>query len=470
MFSALPVELIEHILAFLHHDDNQTYAAVCRVNRLFHEIGTPRLYRSINVASFDHDERLHRLQLLIRTLSENLPLTKHVEEISQYVWRDSTLERPIDVDIEVETLQELLRRDLAVPFIVIDYLDLIEGHISEDCGLLILIGICPGVETLNLLGELNHLKYWHDFSQVITEVRHFEDVVSEGSLRTANGATPSTGTSFDTISTVNLKCSGGGELHTDIEDLESLLWLPALQRLHTDVFDRRSEPGPYHSPPNLMSRIETLEIENCGANGEDFHDLLPYCPALKILNIEWPSRGDNYRRFDWADLGNCIRENCPNLQTLLLDHPRDSMLDDDAYRNVVGDMNDEYLQNCHLPGLGSMRSLQQLQSYHVSNIALFGTHRDDSFVPADFSDSDDENEVKHCLENVLPESLNELSVLCEHQGLEHVDIAILHEAGAERLELLTIMDCQKDEWISRNHGQLTASTPELLARVEQGSK
>ena len=309
------------------------------------------------------------------------------------------------MDIELQTLQDLLGRDLGLHFNVFDYLCITDGHISEECCLLTLLAICPNAETLSLSGELGELKNWQGISHIVSEITNIDDHETQG---VADGTTSSGGTSFHTIKNVQLECSGAGELHADMKDLEYLLWLPALRRLRIDAFDHVSSPAHYHSSPPFESRFETIEIENCFAKGEDFEDLFSMCPALKSLTIEWPSREDNYRRFDWAHLGNSIRKNCSNLQMLCLDHPRDFMLDDDDFRNMMGDMNDEYLQSCHLPGLGSMRSLQHLQSLQVSSIALFGTHRDDSFLPADYSDSDDENEVKHCLEIVTPESLKEL--------------------------------------------------------------
>ncbi|KAI5362200.1 hypothetical protein Slin14017_G074370 [Septoria linicola] len=115
-------------------------------------------------------------------------------------------------------------------------------------------------------------------------------------------------------------------------------------------------------------------------------------------------------------------------------------------------MTDDYLKEAHLPGLGSLRELELLETLSQSSIALRGTHDDDVFEPDGFRDDDEDGE-KHTLDGLLPPFLKQLHVLCEDLRLEEDDLPMLEDPRAAQLENLTIMTCMKDHWISTLDGE-----------------
>ena len=465
----LPVELIEQI--FSSTDDVKTLATICSVSKLGRRAATPILYKTLGVTSESIDtdngdsiERAARsLRLQCRTLLENRELAKHVREIRQYI-SNHIFDQLHDMNIfKPKQCRKVLNHDIKLPSNVVEAVmcsltanhRTIGGQTDEACFML-LLALCPQATTLRLEGELGVVRAMAHLNGIIQEVcnkavsartslTHVDclcelELSPVASLQTGRvgqcaplsekvtdnlqprARDPASG--YYTVREIHLtKLGEDEEQWIGAQDIVPLLSFPKLEKLTSDFLDAKSEM-PWAGETSVNSSVKTIEIEQCWGKADDLEYLFCNCPDLESLSIQWGMREHNYRRFDWRDLGESIREHLPNLKHLSLEHYADHDPSDRETVEMMEWEEDSYMQNAHLPGLGSLKNLTNLETLTLSNIALRGTHNDDQYDPDGFIDRehmwDDSGEdehgssaahgtKKHTLDDLLPESLQELT-------------------------------------------------------------
>lgn len=280
---------------------------------------------------------------------------------------------------------------------------------TDEAFFVLLVALCPGVTTLRLEGGLGVLRAVPHINEVLHELYD----ISQRQSQTSQTSTPAAG--FYTIRDIHLKKLGDGRF-IGAEDIVTLLHFPNVHRLTSDFLDPSISKGSDNEAYPVNSSVDVVEVSQCFAKDENLDALFQACPNAEILSIQWGMRDDNYRRFDWQDIGESITVNMPNLKHLTLNHEPDWDPEDPTVEYMMEMMTDDYLKNAHLPGLGSLRELEHFETLSLSSIALRGTHNDDVFDSDGFRD-DDEDVEKHTLDGLLPPSLKQLhgkslSLLC----------------------------------------------------------
>lgn len=415
----LPTELIEAIFSSV--DDVQTLATICTVSKLGKRTATPLLYRSLGVTiekCYNTEEREWRqeqilrvarsLQLQCRTLLENRELAKNVVELHQYMNGNVSLSHHGMGIVQPEECRQVLSRDINLPRLVVD--TIIRGLIgdepdaeTDEAYFMLLMSLCPNVTTLRLEGELGVLRALPQLNEVLTAA--FVEW-PRGLKNTA--PTPASG--LYTIREIYLTSSGEGDA-LGAEDMACLLRVPGLVKILADVVHPSVSQGAQSEADYWNSSVKTVEIQSCFAKDEDLEALFVACPNVESLSITWAMREDNYRRFDWSEIGFCIKENMTELKHLTFDHHPDLdpwLPDADFMFEMMGD---DFLKSAHLPGLGTLKQLRNLETLSLSRIALFGTHNDDEHnFHAEWNDDEEGLSIeKHTLDTLLPGSLKELT-------------------------------------------------------------
>lgn len=478
----LPTELVEQI--FSDVTDTKTLASVCRVSKLGKRVATPLLYHSLGIADeslYTGDKNLcgrkttrkaRSLQLQCRTLIENRELGKHVAEIRQYM-NDHVFRHQHGMRIiPPKKCRRVLSKDIELPPRVVNAI--MDGLSDEDSTgqtdeayFVLLLALCPQVTVLRLEGGVGVMRALPRVGTTLRTVYEItQDRRNEAYTRPASG--------IYTIQKIHLT-SLGDRRRLGAEDLVPLLQLPALQYVTADCLHPSISKGSGSNAFFVDSSVKTISIEQCFAKDEDLEALFMACPNAESLTIEWGSRQDNYRRFDWSQIGDLIMDHMPNLKHLSFDHYADLDPNERNTEEMMAMMDDDFLKSAHLPGLGSLKDLEQLETLSLSNIALFGTHNDDEFRPQELGFNDDDDDYqdveKHTLETLLPDSLKELtgknesgidgdavliltsSVLCEGLRFSTDDRALLDHPRAARLQNMTIKTCMQNHWISTRDGE-----------------
>jgi len=118
-----------------------------------------------------------------------------------------------------------------------------------------------------------------------------------------------------------------------------------------------------------------------------------------------------------------------------------------------------------LPGLGNLKDFEHLKTLTTPENALFGTRGsrsgwrplDDDEQSEDEDDYDDYSYLdlrpkKQTLDAVLPHSLRYLTIICEGTYLSQYEIAYNSEPGAQNLDDMTVIDCQKRACVTKTGG------------------
>ncbi|KAK5124478.1 hypothetical protein LTR85_001695 [Meristemomyces frigidus] len=409
MAAELPTELIEHIFTLANQGDKPTLAAICITNKLGRRAVTPIMYQSVGIAEQQYEpaERTHRLQLLCRTLLENPRLAaiptgvKHKIDQASHV--DCGRLEGSFVSLVERRLGELnIPRRVYIP--VVDVLEDDQFEISEDVYLVLMLLLCTGLQVLEHEGELNvfgNMGFMRDTLEEVAETAFDDDSTTRG-IRVPR---------------------------------------PDLTR-------------PARFSGDIVSHIKELIIGACSAQMEDLQVVLQACPDLRTLDIEFFTKESAHRRFDWPILGIALRQSCPNLEQLRLDHERDIMMDDEDIYEMGFD--DEYMKRAMLHGLGSLKQLSHLTTLTIPKNALFGTRG----ASEGLDDSDEDSREDYLdtkprgltLDVLLPPSLRRLTVICEDKYIKSYETAHLEEPAVQHLDEMTVTDCQKDVWFTKTEG------------------
>lgn len=421
MTQSLPNELIAHIFSFVDPEDRTTLAALCRSSWAFHQIATPLLYGVVGIPRSDlrPAERYGRLQLLCKTLLKNPSLARHARVVSHYIdERIRMLGDPMVpvADNEKAQIAHLLRVDMNLPSGILEPIvaQVMSSRMSEEAFFMLLMLICPNLDTLHLQGQLREVD---KMPLLQATVQYIYNAGSEDT-RSNNNFGDGTARSHDTgIYKIRGLVVERDQNH-EVPPLLGgrLLRLPALRTYSALGYDLTSFLH-YLQPATSVCRIEEINLHFFTGFVENLEELLKSTPELKTLNIKWAFHDHNYWRHDWRKLGECFRKYTPKLQHLHFTHARGTMPDHPGGPRFASEET-AFPRPRPQPGIGVLQDLRHLEKLTLSSIALFGAHRDDDFDWDEYKASgmdmthylnDQSARPKRLLESLLPESLRELT-------------------------------------------------------------
>ncbi|KAK4545141.1 hypothetical protein LTR36_003692 [Oleoguttula mirabilis] len=472
MAGQLPTELIEHIFSLADHTDKQTCAAICLTNELGRQAVTPVMYQSVGITDgrLLPAERAHRLQLLCRTLLENPRLAALATDIKH--WVDSASQEDCGrLDGSFALLVQRRLGEMNMPRAlygqVLTVLEDDQCETTEDDYLVLMLLLCNRATVLELLGELNVLRDMESLCYILGCVAEEEDDSEDGessSSSDVSGEAESRQYGLYSIREVRLISEGltrdGVKVDLGVEDIEPLLQFPNLHSVYASNLERTISKGFRSSLDLFRSNVKELKFSAFSAKIEDLEALLPACSGLQTLDVEFTTKDSAHRRFDWRDLGVALREFCPRIKHLRLDHERDVLMDDkDMYE--MGGVRDDNVKSARLRGLGRLIELSHLTTLTLSKNALFGTRGSFAgYRASDASESDleqkfgalDTEPSGRKLDAILPQSLRELTIICEDKYIGPWEVGLLDGPAVQHLDEMTIIDCQKDGWITKMEG------------------
>ncbi|KAF2208897.1 hypothetical protein CERZMDRAFT_100881 [Cercospora zeae-maydis SCOH1-5] len=449
MFSQLPDELNDQILAYFEPDDKATLGSVCLTNKRGHRLATPLFYSHVDVVGdrFDDqsDRDIIRLGRLCQTLVEDPPRCAHVKTIRlsrTCTDRDFRLSNYLHFDIQqceqiLTGLPESLRHSIS------KYLHSAkrnEEPLPRSTLAGLLLAMCPQARALQVEGEL-HMN-------------------SDSLLRTV---LIQMSTQPPSLAFRDVQLNSVGEHTISLADLVPILHLPSMSKLTVSNF--KLHPGAI--APGLTSRLRSLlqhlTLMYCAFDILDFAPLLICCPNLRSLSIEWYHREDNFWRMDWPTLGGALRR-LTSLESLRIEHRHDPLMTVN-YREANG-LVPPNLEVNHMLPMGSIRSLERLREAIVPSLALFGGA---GFHSSNETKDDDNNVSQGVLSSLLPASLRRLTVLHEDIYLAG-DIRLLHrDSMVSRLDKFVLYNCQKDRWMDQDgvEGFTQPAIPDLVDTAPQ---
>lgn len=423
MFSRLPEELNEHIISYFDPAlDRKTLGALCRTNRLAYRLATPLFYQVVGVRgpeSSDDSKYWQPLQLLCRTLVYNPTLISHVQKIDQYVGHGpAAIQSNFDI--------EHCRGTLALSGLeyksygpVVEAIASNSPPVFTDWVALLLL-LCRNAITLDLginwrWSEIDLLK------RTLYELGASPDLCAVQYLL------------LDNLCGVDV--NGG----ISLADIMPLLRIPSLRHLLVNGFEGTTESFTLNPHKSLQSNLEHLQIEACLTGTDELAPLLAFCPKIRSLTITWPFREENFWRDDWRVLGDALRK-LSDLEALRIIHTKDLLLTVDR-REAQGLAPPETMAQ-HVAPLGSLQSISNLKTLTVSDMALFGN--------AGFHPGDSGGSQQQVLATLLPESLQELTVLYHDIYLAGFIRLLPRDAMISRLKKFTLYNCQQDRWVGKD--------------------
>lgn len=481
MAPILPVELVEHCFSFVDRADKSTLAAVYRSCTLGKRLTLTRLYETVGIANADlkRTDRSRRLHLLCRTLLECQDLAKFANRMEHFL--DTTIDIGRNVSetsgviLDRSACVDLLKGQRNLPSPVVDPVldNLRRDQATDEAHIMLLMLLCPNLGTLVFTGELCVMRRMLLTRDILIYVR----ACMAGDVETNTGESLAPAESREarlrrvelsheaglyTIEEVilsNTPTYTGGCSTLTYEDMYTLLKMPKLRKLSVAGLDKSSsEEFDYDNPAYVSyndSFVVELNLTSCFAKSEDVAKLLYGCYRLRSLNIQWASKEDAHRRFDWPELGWCFHA---SLRRLYIDHDRNCELGADEVGLLeMGVLDDDYMMKARLPPLHNLQKLRQLTHLTVTKNALLGTvgSRGGFTFPDDDVEFDDwgNGPPLPSLGDVLPESLLELTIICESKGIRNEAQELLGDPRAASLTNLTVIDSQKQHWFTKNDGE-----------------
>ncbi|CZT16701.1 uncharacterized protein RCC_02536 [Ramularia collo-cygni] len=475
MANNLPTELVERILSFAATTNTRTALAVCLTNRLGRRAGHPILYHTLELPGDDGDNnagllpiRMRSFALLCRTILGSPSLAIHVRDISAYVHDIDGLELP-EAPISLSILDRLFRNvtsmgpagiectgnwlssQYQIAFAAerdrdaqasVQMSDTIEPTFAPEVYLALLTLACRRIRKIHVSGPTTLLL--RPFMQLGTLLQ----MKLPGRHRNSDG--------FSSVREIHFrKPAGKMETNWKLQYVGQALRWPSVEdiridALHGGMLRINALYGGTTTPffgPEFQSTLTTLHIMDAMTPMEDLSILLPACSRLKSFTMSWSNAYDAYRQRQWRYLATLLQEHCPLLEKLDLDLPRAENLQiisvgafpgPGVFRQTGG-------TKVNNLGIGSLHRLRHLRKLRVPSIVLFGVFEDV-----------EERDHDWTLPELLPSSLEELDVLCEGKEFTDHDLSLLDSVGMDSLRSVTIRNCFRNQWISRDRsGRLT---------------
>ncbi|KAF2166861.1 hypothetical protein M409DRAFT_22914 [Zasmidium cellare ATCC 36951] len=460
MADTLSTELIEFIFAYAAEIDATTAANVCLTNRRGRKIATPILYRTICIAAFGKNRvnetpvttwciLVRRMQRLCQSLWKKPNLARYVKRIVH----DADFGMPhFHAEIYNPTFDKEVRdKILALRPPIRPEIEIamgMPGNASDTQDLLtvFLLIICPNLESLSIEGlprsRWEHRKTLDDFffnsNSIVETVRRDNPY---------NGATMFRTDGVQNVREISLSCTGREELSASIAAnmmryIHRLL--PSLRVVEIGLLHRETN-GLHTGWQASVSPIEELRIMSCGwdmsGNTPRLDDLVWMVPALRSLSISFNKNVNVYdsSTFDWGAIIGAFQQ-FAGLETLRLDY---------LYLGLASSAKCHRALKEHSAcrPITDLKFFPRLKALSVPAFALFGCRINDQgqHVPR--------VDTYYQLQYLLPWTLTELEVVCDNEHFTDDDMDMLRMVGPEWLDDVIIVNCFREKWISRRHGE-----------------
>lgn len=442
-------------------------------SRYGRKIATRALYRNISITGpcSDHgiEDRMRRMSLLCRTLSENRALARQIRTLDVYLDVLDGVVLHLPPPLDVNCLRMMVEADLGLTSAqqekFWEWLERARGsgmfnpdddeHMEVDdeedpdnSGMLgpeaylgILVVACPQLQQLTLAGYYSRLAIIADLDECLRW-----------------GSTPSNTThqayldGLGNLSEIYLSNWGDEFEHAPPTSAEQVIAVLAWSGLRTLKIRNLNDSMTAFAEMDAEtgSKLDRLQIESAPVEESDHLVLLSACSKLKSLHLTWSEDSDVYRKAQWRELAQALLDNNPWLAELRLDMAhqpglRDRLTIDAEHWNVMDQAERDQEFAVNNTGLGDLKGLRHLRKLAAPKIALFGVFDDETERDQDWT-----------LEAILPRSIEEVEIFCEGEEFTEDDKELLTANNTHALKDITIFNCTRTKWISRTHGEGSA--------------
>lgn len=389
----LPEELLSRIVSefepsdFLGHGNTisvnydmqrETLMALSLVNKQFHRLAQPLLYRSIYPTSYGSSWTLR----LMRTLLEKPKLAGLIRNVRMgSVISESNVD-PNDVEealggglpelfnAATQRLRETFNHN-DFPGRLLRSLELGNGAAC----MTLLLFIAKGITFL----ELTIPYEWREtFMYEVVQALATEPAVSKSVLPNLNSIQVA---HWDT------------ENASGFSRLSNFLRLSSLESLRGNMLE--IEPLDMDTLDSEPCHLRKIELTYSIVDAPGLERLLGICPKLEDLSIHWGDAVVGDCGISWPDFGDALRRHGASLRALMLD-PSEAFF--------YEDWNPPYAP------LGDLRSLIRLEKLEVPCMCLIGVKDEEDEEGGEGEEEEDGNFVVLDLTSMLPTSLGQLEI------------------------------------------------------------
>lgn len=451
----LPTELIEHIFSFATTIDIATCAAVCRVNKMSNKLATPLLYRCIGIPTemSGTQDRSHRLQALCLTLLARPDLIQFVEELHQVLDEDMHVWKPTPFTDTCHSSQW----DVAFSeyFWYFKLPNDRRGFSDNRC-LIMLLMMCDGLSTLKLTGNTSFLldiRYLHHMARVVqSQVKSYRQrqlpLPRSGLNAMRNLILYPTATLEPLVLSTLYRSLG----QSNLETIHAHSLTPSRSDLE---MEREHELGQDARTDNCA--VQNLILTDYAAGSLNLKWIFADLPTLTTISVHWAAGQVVNRRHDWAWIGAYLRL-CKMLTAV----------------EFKGGSDPSIAQPGQFAGFGLLRGLTQLRKLQVPRLALLGTANDSKNIAlctlmavmqtwqqlhAAIPGSDNtftmaDESALGTISDLLPDSLEDLSISCEDATPTQDDCGFLTYPGLAQVREVTMQSSTDVQLASMHHGEL----------------